>query len=546
VTFRDYVTTLREQWLWVIAGLLLGIAIGVGAVFLVPRQYAASATVIVAAQQETDVGTASNLPEVSAQRLAVYSELLRSRRLAQDVISDLRPALTPDQLMQQISVSAVPDSTLLTATVTNGSPDEAIRLANGVASAFIKDVAAIEQPPDPTRRPAVVGQVFEPAQPPTQLVAPRPVLYVAIGALLGILIGLAVALVRHALRPPRITSRGELEEVLGVPVLAMIGRDRKLSARPLATYRWRDTPLAEAFRQLRTNLQFVDRDHSTILLASARADEGRTTTLCNLALAIAEAGMKVLIVDADLRNPTIAAYLKVDARVGLSDVLANQVPLERAVQAVAIGLDVLPSGPLPLNPSELLGSSQMAAVLRTLRSTYDFVLIDAPPVLEVTDAAVVAARADGVLVVVRQGRGLVEDLHIVKTGLETVSARIVGSVMTMTPKPGRRTRLRAAPWTGSAQAAPTAVLEKTTYDHPGADTNALPSPDAREPSPQPTGADPHEDSAKPLPSDVDEQSGASGPQPRDGVDKPKASPHPRPRNTVDAASRVFDGGGRPP
>jgi len=314
----------------------------------------------------------------------------------------------------------------------------------------------------------------------------------------------------------------------------------------LATYRWRDTPLAEAFRQLRTNLQFVDRDHATILVASARADEGRTTTLCNLALAIAEAGMKVLIVDADLRNPTIAAYLKVDARIGLVDVLANQVPLERAVQAVGIGLDVLPSGPLPLNPSELLGSSQMAAVLRTLRSTYDFVLIDTPPLLEVTDAAVVAARADGVLIVVKPGRVLVEDLQIVRTGLETVSARIVGSVMTMTPKRTRRTRHRATPWIGSAQAAPTAVLEKATHDHYVADTDALPSPEARATSPQPTGADTHEGSAKPLPSDGDEQRGASGPQSHDGVDKPKSSPSPRPRNTVDADSRVFDGGGRPP
>ena len=139
------------------------------------------------------------------------------------------------------------------------------------------------------------------------------------------------------------------------------------------------------------------------------AGEGRTTTVCNLGLTMAKAGARVLVVDADLRSPSIARYLGVPGTPGLTDVLEVGLPVEAAIRPVGQMLDALPSGLCPPNPSELLGSQQMADLLATLRERYDVVLIDTSPLLPVTDAAVLALRVDAVLVVAREGRTNVQE-----------------------------------------------------------------------------------------------------------------------------------------
>src|SRR6185312_13992297 len=188
--------------------------------------------------------------------------------------------------------------------------DQAVRIANAIGDAFVKDVAAIEQPADPLRPPPVVSKAFQLAQPPADQVAPRPALYLLLGTALGLLLGLGAAVVRNAL-DTRIKSRSQLEAALGVPVLGVIGRDRKVRSSPLRIYGASHTPLAEAFRQLRTNVQVfaVDRDRKLILVTSANPGEGRTTTVCNLGLTMAKAGARVLVVDADLRSPSVSHYL---------------------------------------------------------------------------------------------------------------------------------------------------------------------------------------------------------------------------------------------
>jgi capsular exopolysaccharide synthesis family protein len=442
VTPREYIEIVRERWRSIVAGLVLGLVVGGGITYLVPPEYSTSVTVLVAEQTDNTDGT-SDSGEISSQRLGTYVELLGSKRVASGVISDLRLSATSEELADRISVSTTPDSLLLSATVTDGSPDQVIRIANAVADQFIKNVAEIEQPSDPTRPPAVVAKMFEEAQPPAQQVAPRPVLYLAVGAVVGLLVGIAAALLGQAL-DFRVKTRRQLEEIFGVPVLGIIGRDSKIPSSPLVMYGAPHTPLAEAFRQLRTNVQFldVDREHKVILVTSATAGEGRSTTVCNLGLALSEAGTRVLILDADLRDPSIARILSIDGVIGLSDVLVNRIPVERALQPVGPTLDVLPSVLMPPNPSELLGSIRMVELLARLRAKYDVILVDTAPLVSVTDAAVLAPRCDGVLVVVRHGLTVVQDVQAAKDALSAVSARILGSVMTMVPHGGTAAHAR--------------------------------------------------------------------------------------------------------
>ena len=354
--------------------------------------------------------------------------------------------VAPEELASRITATSAPETVLLTAQVTGETPERAIEIANVVAAQFIKNVAEIEQPADPVRVPPVEAKVFEPAAPPAVLAAPRPVLYLGLGAVLGLLVGFGAALLRSGL-DTSLKRREQLEEVLEAPVVGVIGRDSKIASSPLVVYGDPQAPLAEAFRQLRTNVQFmdVDSEHKVILVTSASPSEGKSTTVCNLGLALAEAGTSVLIIDADLRRPTVARCLGVDGSIGLTNVLVNRVSVERAVQPLAPALDVLPSGLMPPNPSELLGSDRMVNLLAGLRGSYDVILIDTSPLLPVTDAAVLAPRADGVLVMVRHGKTRVQDLQAAKDALDAVSGRVLGSVMTMTPHVSKQRYASNAP-----------------------------------------------------------------------------------------------------
>lgn len=441
MTPREYLDVVRERWRLIVAGLVLGLVAAGAVTVLVPPAYSAPVTVIVTPQPDPTLPQAGS-GELSSQQISTYVQLIQSKRLAGDVILALGLRdTTADDLAKRVTVTTTPDSALITAAVEDGSSDQAVRVANGVAEQFIRNVAEIEQPADPARRPLVVANVFEPAQAPAGQTAPRPALYVLIGTVLGLLVGFAAALLRHAL-DTKIKRRRVLEDVLGVPALGTVDRDRRIRSAPLVMRDAPRTPLAEAFRGLRTNVRFVDvdRGHRLILVTSATAREGRSTTVCNLAQAFAESGSRVLVLDADLRSPTVARCLGIDEAPGLTDVLVDRVSVNWAVQTVGPGLDALPSGPLPPNPSELLGSKRMGEVLETLDDRYDIVLVDAPPLLPVTDAAVLAPQVDGVIVVVRYGRTGVPELSAAKEALDAVSGRVMGSVLTMVPggRPGRR------------------------------------------------------------------------------------------------------------
>ena len=185
-------------------------------------------------------------------------------------------------------------------------------------------------------------------------------------------------------------------------------------------------------------MQFLgpDRPHRVITVASATAGEGTSTTACNLALALADAANRVLLVDLNLRSPSVEQYLGMEPSTGAASVLAGRIPAKRAVRRWAEGrLDVLTSGGTPFNPSELLASRATDALLDEVRPHYDFIIIDTPALLPVTDAAVVAARSDGVILLVQYGRSAEDQVVAALNVLEAVKAPLLGVVLTRTPAP---------------------------------------------------------------------------------------------------------------
>jgi capsular exopolysaccharide synthesis family protein len=188
---------------------------------------------------------------------------------------------------------------------------------------------------------------------------------------------------------------------------------------------------AEAYRTLRTNIQFssLDTDLRTVLVTSAAPDEGKTTVLANLAITFAESGRKVIVVDADLRRPTLHELFGLNDAPGITDMILDE-QLEPPLQATMIpNLRLLASGPLPPNPSELLASERMSRVIGRLSELADVVLFDSPPASAVSDAAVLAARLDGVLLVVFSGRTRRDRARQAKEQLERVGARLLGVIL---------------------------------------------------------------------------------------------------------------------
>jgi capsular exopolysaccharide synthesis family protein len=384
-------------------------------------------------------GSANELAQGStfAQgQAASYAVLATTPAVLQPVIDELDLDMSVRALGRQVSTEVVPDTVVLEITASAAHPRDAAELADAVGESLIvavEDLAPLTDDGAPT----VEATTVAPATPPTSRATPRTTLDLAIGLLAGLLVGMLVGLVRD-LTDTRIRSAEDLARVTELPLLAGldtppqrdVGRDLVVVTAPRSQR-------AEAFRSLRTAVQFMVRpgERLSLLVTSSRPAEGKSTVAANLALTLAEAGLRVALVDADLRRPSVADTLDLEAAAGLTSVLIGQADLDDVLQDWgAFGLHVLTTGPLPPNPSELLNSPAMADLMATLGSDHDVVVIDAPPLLPVTDAAILSRITSGTLVVTDASRTrrrvLAEALGI----LARVEARVVGVVLTHVPQ----------------------------------------------------------------------------------------------------------------
>ena len=200
----------------------------------------------------------------------------------------------------------------------------------------------------------------------------------------------------------------------------------------LITLEQSKSPISEAFRTLRTNVQFtsVDSETKKIMVTSAGPREGKSSTVANLAVSMAQAGKSVLVIDADLRNPSQHKLFRLDNRQGLSMALVQDQDTQKYIRETAVpGVMVLTGGPIPPNPAELVGSQRMKHLIRKASEQYDMVLIDTPPIIAVTDAAILAQEVDGVILVLASGEVNKEYAQRAKELLDKVGAKILGAVL---------------------------------------------------------------------------------------------------------------------
>jgi succinoglycan biosynthesis transport protein ExoP len=434
VELKDVIQAFRRGWWLLVIGLLLGVSVGGVYTWQATPLYTSTTQLFVSTTATQNSATAYQGDLFSQQRVTSYVEILTGERLAGRVVEQLGLDVTPAQVAGTISALVIPKTVLLEVSVTRESPTEARDIAAAVGQQFTQLVTELETP-DAAAAPTVKVAVLEEPGVPQVPTSPYPVRNIALGAIAGLVLAAAVALLRERM-DNTVKTPEDLEELTGVAVVGALAEDPTLADTVLFNEENGYSETAEAYRQIRTNLQFldVDRPAHTIVVTSSLPGEGKTTVAVNLALVLAESGARVALIEGDLRRPRVTRYLGMISGAGLANVLAGTVRYDQVVQPVGNGrLSVLAAGPMPPNPSEMLGSGQMRLLLDEMRQENDYVLIDAPPLLPVTDAAVLSVAADGALLVARHGVTTRAQLHRASEALHRIDAKLLGVILNRIP-----------------------------------------------------------------------------------------------------------------
>lgn len=401
-----------------VSAVICGAAGFSAAEFLVPKQYESSAMLYV--ENNQNKSETLNVNDITAaQKLVNTCQIIfQSNKMLDSVIYELDLPYTKEELSDMISVTSVNSTEVMRITATNEDPELSADIVN----------VLVELARDEFMRVIKSGsiEVVEYGEVPENPSFPRPMIFGAAGVILGAAAAYIIFFLKEILSVT-VTPRDDLSKIYGVPVFAEImdfeaadgngygygakqSKKRTASGKRVSSKRYlldENTPfiIAEAYRAARTNLIFslAASGGNIISFTSAEPGEGKSTTCANMAIAFADMGKKVLLIDCDMRKPTVQTAFKLGGQNGLSSVLGGFCSLEEAINRdVRNSLDILASGPIPPNPTELLGSGIMAKLLENVSAKYDYILLDTPPINIVTDSQLMNSIIGGHVFVVRE------------------------------------------------------------------------------------------------------------------------------------------------
>ncbi|MDT0186468.1 polysaccharide biosynthesis tyrosine autokinase [Microbacterium sp. ARD31] len=439
---RDYLRGLRRHWIAVVLMTMVGVATAFGWVLLQTPVYEATANGLVQSKATAEQGGAVYGDSYAATKVPTYLEMVTWKVVAERAGEILQSDESPEELAARVNVVNPQGTSILKFTAQAGSPAEAATLAQAWIDALGETIDQVQSTSSDGGAPigiysAAAASVSNAPVFPDQRTA------ILVGGVLGLGVGIAFALVRTA-SDRRVRQADDVQARMGVPVVgtvpasAALASDHRLIDPSITSEKGGGFALSEAFRALRTNLKFMDVDNPprTIVITSPLAGDGKSTIACNLSVALAANGEPVVLVDGDLRRPTVARTMALPGDAGLSDVLAGRVELADVLQRTATpNLFVLAAGSIPPNPSELLGSDRMRRVLDEL-ATHAMVIIDAPPLLPVTDGVVLTHQADGALVTLSVGKTTYDVADKAIDALHKAQGRVLGVVLNKAPLKG--------------------------------------------------------------------------------------------------------------
>ncbi|MDO9085198.1 MAG: polysaccharide biosynthesis tyrosine autokinase [Anaerolineaceae bacterium] len=488
IDIRQYLA-LFWQWAWLIA--LVTVLAGLVA-FLVSQRMTpvySAATTLYINEAPSSKATDYNSIITSERISGTYSKMITTRPILEEV--GKRTGVDVEYLEKRITVSPIRDTTLIQITVESNDPSLAAQIANELANVFSDrviliqeerfslskeslqtQITAMEEQIDEATSASITEQdpgvrasletkltqyraiysnlilsyeqirlseaqtvstvlAIDPATIPTKPISPQVLRNTALAAMVGLMLAVGVIFLIEALDDTLKTPE-DVKKALGLPVLGIITKHDAEEGKPITNTTPR-SPVSEAFRSLRTNIQYtaVDRPIETILITSSDPKEGKTTIVTNLGVVFAQMGKKVTLIDADLRKPTLHRKIGLQNRTGLTSLFVRSMEtLELITQKSAMpNLNVITSGELPPNPSELLGSKKMQTILETLKKSSDMIIIDSPPALAVTDSLVLVPFVDAVLLVIKPGFTKAKSALLVVEQFKRSNANLIGVVM---------------------------------------------------------------------------------------------------------------------
>jgi len=502
VDLRALLRVINTRGRIIVLVVALALAGALAATVLSPKVYTSSSTMNVG--QALTSANPDIAEITASQRLSqTYARLVTTRPVLQSVINDLRLPIGPDELSSHVSVGAQQDSTLLSIFVDYGDPQTAADIANGLADELVARSRALQGQDSSVQDfvseqinalPGQIAQtttqlesllsiltptpeqqqqiqtlenrlaslrsayasllsytsassanqvtVVDPAVPAATASSPRPTMNFVLALVLGTLLAIAIAFLIDYL-DDSIKTREDAERVTGAPVIAVIPQmpvNAQSQKAMLVTLVNPRSVAAEAFRSMRTNLEFseIDSPVKTILVTSALQREGKTTVAANLAIAFARAGRSTVLIDGDLRVPGVHLLFAVHQSPGLTNLLRDSGRLADVSQTTEdANLRIITSGTSPPNPAELVASGRMELVLRRISAGADIVIIDSPPINAVTDAAVLASKVDGVVLVIDAGNTPQGSARRATEAIALTGARVLGVAVNRDKHVGR-------------------------------------------------------------------------------------------------------------
>jgi non-specific protein-tyrosine kinase len=451
---KDYYRLVRRNLLLVITFIILGVGAAAGITSTQTPLYQAHIQLFVSTPSSAvDISALAQGSSFTQQRVISYSQVINGPQTLLPVIEKLHLNISEDALSKEITATAPLNTVLINVTVTDKSPTNAANIANEVGLQFSNTVNLLESansgsagtsnPPfdsqatNNTQRINV--SVVKTALVPTAPSSPKKFINLLLGLILGFGLGIGLAILRQIFDN---TVKNE-EHLDATPLLSAIGFDKDAAKKPLITQISKWSPRTEAFRQLRTNLQYLKVEHApkVINVTSALPGEGKTTSAINLALSLSASGYKTLLIEADMRRPKVLSYLQISAKsAGLSDLLSGRLSAKKEYELRSTihskeghNLEILASGAVPPNPAELLDSEMFDFLINTLRESYEYIVIDCPPALPVTDAAIISTRADGTVIVVKAGQTRINQYLGTRESIRVVGGEILGVILNMIP-----------------------------------------------------------------------------------------------------------------
>lgn len=436
MTIEDFLRLLLRNLLLLVAGLVLGAAAGYGLSFTQSTTYSASALGYVSASAQSDengdpIQQASGNMQFQYSKAQSYLPLFNTRAVGQRIVDELGLEASPDEVAGSLQTTLDPNAPIITVEAVAPTAEEASAIANAAVEATAAEARSLESGGNENAAVGVQLTNYQNAVVPSAPVSPDREKFLIVGAAFGLLVALGLAWLRDR-NDSRLRTADDVTDVVGLPTLGALPDAKELSRNkkgmlPEPT----SFPTREALRKLRTNLRYIDVDNPprSIVVTSSAPGEGKSTVAANLARVMARAGQPTLLIDADLRRPMIAQQFSVDGEVGLSQLLAASVSLEDVAEPTAVPLlTLLPAGQIPPNPSELLGSRRMQELIEELSRQY-FVIIDAPPVLAVTDAQLLTRHADGAILVAVPGQTRTAAMQKAVEAIRAVNGTVYGAVL---------------------------------------------------------------------------------------------------------------------